>query len=82
MTVVPTFPRNLEFKMEKLLEQFIWNGRKPKIKTTILQGRRVDGGLRLVNLCIKDRSLKAQWVSKLYKDDTTLTYLHFILLTQ
>ena len=35
---------------EELITDFIWNGRKPKLKLKTLQGRKKDGGLRLVDL--------------------------------
>lgn len=63
--------------MEKLIEDFIWNGRKPKLKLTLLQIDKTNGGLRLVNLQKCDQALKIQWIFRLHQDDQLLPTLAY-----
>ena len=68
MTVLPTMPETIINKLNKIIENFLWNGRKPKIKLTTLQANYEQGGLKLVNLALKDKSLKAKWVQLISQD--------------
>ena len=69
MQVLPNMSKNLVHKIEQILEKFIWNCRKPKLKMEILQGRKQDGGLRLVNFKYSEASLKIQWIARLHGED-------------
>ena len=73
MKVVPTISKTVLWKYEKMTEQFIWNGRNPKIKLSTLKGRKQDGGLRLVHLEKRDKVLKVQWVNYLHTDQVILS---------
>ena len=37
MQVLETITDELKHKFERMVEEFIWNGRKPKLKTSLLQ---------------------------------------------
>ena len=69
MYVLPKIPSKFVKQMNKLIESFIWNGRKPKIQLSKLQALKKDGGLGLVNLEMKDAALKASWIQYLENDD-------------
>ena len=43
--VLSGIPKNLETKLNRILENFIWNGRKPKIRLDMLQSNQKQGGL-------------------------------------
>ena len=64
MQMVPTVSSEQE-KVIKLITQFIWNGRKPKIRNNVLCLNKHDGGRRLANLMTRDKSLKIQWLNRL-----------------
>ena len=68
MTVLPTLPQNYIEKIGKLLESFLWGGKKPKISTAQLGCSYEDGGLNLVNLSTKEKALKISWVKNLQND--------------
>ena len=57
-------------RFNDLLHEFIWKGKKPKIKLMILQGNKDDGGLQLCNIQHKDMSLKIQWIFRLMKNES------------
>ena len=57
-------------KMDKIFEDFIWNERKPKISKTIIQGLADNGGAGLVNMRLKHKALRIQWVAKIKHNET------------
>ena len=69
MNVLPRISEKIVKKIESMIVDFIWNSRKPKIPLETLYLNRNDGGLGLVNLRIKDRSLKASWLTIIQEDD-------------
>ena len=48
----------------KIINQYLWNGGKPKISMKILQASKINGGLKLSYLRIKNQSLKIAWLFK------------------
>ena len=62
MTVLPLMPEKLLKRFNKMISKFLWDEGVPKIALKTLQANRNDGGLGLVNLKLKDMSLKASWV--------------------
>ena len=61
MTVLPAIPMAYVNRLQKMCEDFIWNGKKPKIPTELLQAKKTDRGQKLMNMRIKDTSIKATW---------------------
>ena len=68
LSVLPKIPSSYIDRFNKLVKDFIWNGRKAKIALRTLQGEKENGGLGLVNLRTKDIALKLQWIPKIYKN--------------
>ena len=62
MLVLPEIPTRIVNQFNTMISKFIWNGRVPKIVLSTLQLNREDGGLKLVNLALKDSSLKVNWI--------------------
>ena len=50
------------------MANFLWNGKRPKIKKQLLENCTMYGGVKLTNLCTKDMSIKIKWVQTLHKD--------------
>ena len=67
--VLPTMPKNTLKNIESVIREFLWNGKKAKIALGILQNPKRDGGLNLVNLRNKEKSLKATWPQILYQEE-------------
>ena len=63
--VLPKISETMVAKVESLITDFFWNGKKAKISLKLLQNNNQSGGLNLVNLRCKDASLKAGWVNLL-----------------
>ena len=83
MQVLPFLPETYIVKIEKEFENFIWNGKKPKIPIKTLQVLKQEGGLKLVNLRNKDKAIKVSWVQRLEHNDKlaclAYEYLHPLL---
>ena len=69
MTVLPTMTPELLTKINKEISKFIWNGRRPKIKESVLKMQKSEGGAGLVDLEIKDKALKISWVKILAEEE-------------
>ena len=50
-------------------KNFIWKGRKPKIKRTTLRNSYGDGGLKYVDIFYKIVSLQCSWIKRLFDDN-------------
>ncbi len=74
----PTKDQLEEFN--KLIVNYIWNSRQPKVKSEILKGKKDQGGLKLVDMQKKDISLKIQWVNRILKNDDLCTKLAYYFL--
>ena len=68
MTVLPPFPDKYVKQMNDMMNRFLWNNKKPKIKLEILQLSKKHGGAGLVNFERKDISLKFAWVKTIMSD--------------
>ena len=66
MQLLPSITENDAIKVERLLEDFIWNSRKPKIRSNILYLPKNQGSLKLFDVCKKDKSIKLSWINRLH----------------
>ena len=58
MSVLPSPPVNIFKEIEQIIFDFIWNGKKDKIKRQILYYSKEKGGLGVPNIYIKNKALK------------------------
>ena len=56
-------------EFNQLIESFLWKGKKAKISREVLEAKKSEGGLALVNFELKNQSLKASWIVR--EDDMT-----------
>ena len=68
MMVLPCIPTTIVKRIENIIREYIWNGKKSKIAFNTLQLPKQEGGLNLVNLTKKDCALKATWPQILYQE--------------
>ena len=69
MQVLPLMKKTHVEKFNKLVQDFLWNGRKPKILLKNLQLEKHQGGLKLVDIVKKDKALKLSWLKWLHEDE-------------
>ena len=62
MYVLPRIGQNFIIKFNKMVENFLWNGRKPKISLAILQNSKKYGGMCLFDLGARDDAIKISWI--------------------
>ena len=68
MMVLPIIPKHITKKMDNIIREYLWKGKKSKISYAILQNPKDQAGLNLVNLTLKDQSLKATWPKILHNE--------------
>ena len=76
--VLPNMTDKMLQAVEQKIINFLWNGKKAKIKMSILQASKPNGGVKLVNLKMRQCAIKASWIQILSRDRklATLVY-HF-----
>ena len=62
MQVLPLIDDEQISLIESIIEDFVWDGKRPKINVSVLKRNKEDGGLRLVDIKTKHRSLLCNWV--------------------
>ena len=63
-------PESANSRSNQLMhENFIWNGKKPKIKHSTLIADYSEGGYKDVDIFIKISSLKVPWIMRLLDDN-------------
>ena len=70
MTVLPSIPSMYVNQMNNLIKQFLWEQGKAKIAFKTLQSHKKCSGLGLVNLEMKDISLKISWIQVIQSDES------------
>ena len=69
MQLLHTISEDKFIEFDKIVEDFMWVGKKPKIPLWILQQPKDQGGLGLTNLRIKHLSLLSKWIYMSRNDD-------------
>ena len=77
MQVLQTTSDSNMAKINDMIQDFILNGRKPKLKMSQLVQNKNSGGLKLVDLKTRDKSLKINWIYRLHTNDVMLTKLAY-----
>lgn len=64
LTVLPCLQQMYVVEFEKLVKNFLWEGKRSKIAMETLYNSKECGGLALINIQKKDIAIKAQWANK------------------
>ena len=77
--VLPNMPSEIIKKLTEMFQDFLWNGKRPKIPIQMLAMGRAEGGLRLTNIEIRQQAIKVKWLQILKRDQrlSTLVYSLF-----
>ena len=59
--------------MENIFDNFLWKGKTPKFKKSIIANREGEGGLQYPNLKHSDKVLKISWFKRLYNSNAGWT---------
>ena len=71
MAVLPALSSKHINQLEKIMNDFLWSSRAPKIPIHILQLSKENGGAGLVNFRLRDQALKAKWIREMEIDEMT-----------
>ena len=74
-------PENNLKRIKQLIVDFIWNGRRPKIKYNSLFGPHDKGGINLPDIYLKIKTQRIKWVQKMLQnnlDKWKIIPLHYI----
>ena len=63
-------PKDVITELKVIQKNFIWRGRKPKIKHSTLTGDYVDGGLKDIDIEMKFKTSKLFWIKRLADDSS------------
>ena len=58
-------PPHVIDEANKLIFNFIWEGKPPKIKKTTIIGEKVNGGLKMIDFGIMEIALKILWIQRI-----------------
>ena len=79
MMVLPLLPQTFVKRIDNMVREYLWKGKKAKIALKILQLPKEEGGLNLVNFELKDRALKATWPQILYREPEYASIVYTIM---
>ena len=65
LTVLPNPPDSILKDIEQIFYKFLWNGKKDKIKRSIIINEYEEGGLKMPNIQSFYKALKMSWLDKL-----------------
>lgn len=81
LTVLPTPKEKLLGELKKLLLEFLWDKKRPKIQYNTLVQDYGEGGLKMLHLESFCKSLKISWVKKIYNSHPDNAWKVVALLT-
>ena len=61
---LPTPPKDFFREINKKFYRFLWKGKPPKIKKSTIELDFKDGGLRMINVELCEKTLKTKWLKK------------------
>ena len=79
MLVLNNLPEKIIKQLESEFQLFIWNGKKPKIALSTLQRNKNAGGLRLVDIRLRERALKASCVKIIAQDESVANFANIAI---
>ena len=71
MQVLPKISNAIQVKLKRIIEDFIWNGRKPKIRFETLTLSIDQGGLKLFDINNREKSIKISWLKRIQDMSST-----------
>ena len=68
MMVLPKMFKDQLIRLDQIIVNYLWKGKKQKIALDILRQDKDEGGQRLVDFDVKQDALQLKWVLKAYSD--------------
>ena len=61
-------PDNIYKEVQRIINEFVWSKKPPKVRTEVLVNNIPDGGLKMVNFEFQVNSLLLSWVCRFYNE--------------
>ena len=71
LSILPTPEAEFLRKMERTFYEFIWGGKKDKVRRSITKGLLCDGGLKTPDIRLHSLALKTSWIKRWLAPDST-----------
>ena len=71
LTVLPDPPEDVFKEIDRIMFNFIWNGKTDKVKRKTLISNYDEGGLRVPQAKIFAKSLKTSWLKRIFDIENT-----------
>ena len=78
LTVLPNMPKSIVRKFNTMMVNFLWNEKRPKIPTSVLQLSKKSGGLGLTDIERREMALKITWIQIVEQDIKCATMLYCV----
>ena len=69
MTVLPAPQKRCIKEVERLMFEYVWDGKKDRIKRMTLKSKYKHGGLKVPDLALQAQSLKIKWIKRYLDKD-------------
>ena len=69
LQVIPQISKQQMEEYDSIVQNFIWKGKSAKIPLSILQAPKKDGGMGLIDLKTKAKSLLINWIPRIYSSN-------------
>ena len=79
LTVLENLPETLIKDIESQIQNFIWNGARAKIPIKLLQQGKQKGGLKLVDIRTRKKSLNISWIKTIINDPGVASIVYEVL---
>ena len=79
MDVVQEITQGVVQKLNSIMNTFLWNGKRPKIKIDTLQLVKDHRGLKLDSFSYRDHPVKLAWIHRVQSDEFTQTVSNYFL---
>ena len=75
MTVLPSPPLHIVTRINRMLKNFLWGDKPPRIQTSQLEQDISNGGLKLTNINFLNAALKLSWIPRILDNEGDLSCL-------
>ena len=79
LMVLPNIEDKQVVELNRVMCDYLWNGKKPKVALRFLQCHKKQGGANLTNIKVRQKAIKMAWPQILQKDTRTMSLVSVFL---
>ena len=73
---LPLMSKGQIHRIDNIILDFLWNGKKSKIPFKLLHNLKKRGGLQLVDINVRHKTMHLQWIKILHEDNSLANYVY------